>query len=111
MPEAPGADVVLVRALGDSDMPARKHAALALGRVGEAAAVPALVDMVAEGVSDVEAADALESPSRIPACARAVEAAVAGKMKDVAVDSAARERLAEALASCVGPGTLDHGDV
>lgn len=111
MPEAPGADVVLVGALGDSDVTARKHAALALGRLGEAAAVPALVDMVADGVSDVEAADALESPSRIPACARDVEAAVAGKMKDVAVDSAAWVRLAEALASCVGPGTVDHGDV
>lgn len=111
VPEAPGADVVLVGALGDSDVSARKHAALALGRLGEAAAVPALVDVVADGVSDVEATDALESPSRVPACARDVEAAVAGKMKDVAVDSAARVRLAEALASCVGPGTLDHGDV
>ena len=111
MPEAPGAGVVLVGALGDSDETARKHAALALGRLGEAAAVPVLVDMVAEGVSDVEATEALESLSRIPACARAVEAAVAGKMKVLAVDSAARVRLAEALASCVGPGTLDHGDV
>lgn len=111
MPEAPGADVVLVRALGDSDVSARKHAALALGRLGEATSLPALVDVVADGVSDVEATDALESLSRIPACARAVEAAVAGKMKDLAVDSAARERLAEALASCVGPGTVDHGDV
>lgn len=111
MPEVPGADVVLVMALGDSDVTARKHAALALGRLGEATSLPALVDMVAAGVSDVEAADALESLSSIPACARVVEAAVAGKMKDVAVDSAARERLAEALASCVGPGTVDHGDV
>lgn len=72
MPEAPGADVVLVGALGDSDVTARKHAALALGRVGEAAAVPALVDMAAVGVSDVEATEAWESLSRIPACARAV---------------------------------------
>lgn len=104
MPEAPGADVVLVGALGDSDETARKHAALALGRLGEAAAVPVLVDMVADGVSDVEAAEALESLSRIPACARSVEASVAGKMKDVAADSAARERLAEALAGCAGPG-------
>ena len=111
MPEAPGADVVLVGALGDSDVSARKHAALALGRLGEATSLPALVDVVADGVSDVEATEALESLSRIPACARAVEAAVAGKMKDLAVDSAARERLAEALASCVGPGTVDHGDV
>ena len=107
MPEAPGADVVLVGALGDSDETARKHAALALGRLGEAAAVPVLVDMVADGVSDVEAAEALESLSRIPACARAVEASVAGKMKDSAVDSAARKRLAEALASCVGHGTVN----
>ena len=107
MPEAPGADVVLVRALGDSDVSARKHAALALGRLGEAAAVPVLVDMVADGVSDVEAAEALESLSRIPACARAVEASVAGKMKDVAADSAARERLAEVLTSCVGHGTVN----
>lgn len=107
MPEAPGADVVLVGALGDSDVTARKHAALALGRLGEAAAVPVLVDMVADGVSDVEAAEALESLSRIPACARAVEASVAGKMKDSAVDSAARKRLAEALASCVGHGTVN----
>ena len=107
MPEAPGADVVLVMALGDSDVTARKHAALALGRLGEAAAVPVLVDMVADGVSDVEAAEALESLSRIPACARSVEASVAGKMKDVAADSAARERLAEALAGCAGPGTVN----
>ena len=107
MPEAPGADVVLVGALGDSDVTARKHAALALVRLGEAAAVPVLVDMVADGVSDVEAAEALESLSRIPACARAVEASVAGKMKDSAVDSAARKRLAEALASCVGHGTVN----
>lgn len=107
MPEAPGADVVLVGALGDSDVTARKHAALALGRLGEAAAVPVLVDMVADGVSDVEAAEALESLSRIPACARSVQASVAGKMKDVAADSAARERLAEALAGCVGPGTVN----
>ena len=107
MPEAPGADVVLVGALGDSDVTARKHAALALGRLGEAAAVPVLVDMVADGVSDVEAAEALESLSRIPACARSVEASVAGKMKDVAADSAARERLAEALAGCVGPSTVN----
>ena len=107
MPEAPGADVVLVGALGDSDVTARKHAALALGRLGEAAAVPVLVDMVADGVSDVEAAEALESLSRIPACARSVEASVAGKMKDVAADSAARERLAEALAGCIGHGTVN----
>lgn len=107
MPEAPGADVVLVGALGDSDVTARKHAALALGWLGEAAAVPVLVDMVADGVSDVEAAEALESLSRIPACARSVEASVAGKMKDVAADSAARERLAEALAGCAGPGTVN----
>lgn len=102
MPEAPGADVVLVRALGDSDVTARKHAALALGRLGEAAAVPVLVDMVADGVSDVEATEALESLSRIPAYARAVEAAVASKLKGSAADSAARERLAVALASCAG---------
>ena len=107
MPEEPGADVVLVGALGDSDETARKHAALALGRLGEAAAVPVLVDMVADGVSDVEAAEALESLSRIPACARSVQASVAGKMKDVAADSAARERLAEALAGCVGPSTVN----
>lgn len=88
-------------------MTARKHAALALGRVGEAAAVPALVDMVAVGVSDVEATEAWESLSRIPACARDVEAAVAGKIKVLTVDSAARVRLAETLASCVGPGTVD----
>ena len=102
MPEAPGADVVLVRALGDSDVTARKHAALALGRLGEATSVPVLVDMVAAGVSDVEATEALESLSRIPAYARAVEAAVASKLKGSAVDSAARERLAETLAGCAG---------
>ena len=107
MPEAPGADVVLVGALGDSDVTARKHAALALGWLGEAAAVPVLVDMVADGVSDVEAAEALESLSRIPACARTVEASVAGKMKDVEADSAARERLAEVLTVSAGPSTVN----
>jgi HEAT repeat protein len=104
--EMPGdeADAVLAEALGDADPAVRRHAALALGARGADAAVPTLVAMVVDGVSDVEAAEVLGTLSLEPGCAdRIVGALVA----ELAADSAVRIRVAQALAEL--PGTIAHG--
>jgi DNA-binding transcriptional MerR regulator len=104
--EMPGdeADAVLAEALGDADPAVRRHAALALGARGADAAVPTLVAMVVDGVSDVEAAEVLGTMSLQPGCAdRIVGALVA----ELAADSAVRIRVAQALAEL--PGTIAHG--
>jgi DNA-binding transcriptional MerR regulator len=104
--EMPGdeADAVLAEALGDADPAVRRHAALALGARGADAAVPTLVAMVVDGVSDVEAAEVLGTLSLQPGCAdRIVGALVA----ELAADSAVRIRVAQALAEL--PGTIAHG--
>ncbi|MFF7238962.1 HEAT repeat domain-containing protein [Streptomyces collinus] len=59
LPGTPAAAAALAEALGDPDATVRGHAALALGRRGAHAAVPALVRMVVEGCNDVEAAEVL----------------------------------------------------
>ncbi len=98
------ADAVLAEALGDADPAVRRHAALALGARGADAAVPTLVGMVAEGVSDVEAAEVLGTLSLDPGCADRIVAAL---VAELAADSAVRIRVAQALAEL--PGTIAHG--
>ena len=95
---------ILTDALGDADPTIRRHAALALGARGETRAVPALVGIVVEGPSDVEAAELLGT--------LALDAAWADRIMDVLVDelaaptanSAVRIRLTQALAEM--PGTI-----
>ncbi|GGZ87938.1 MerR family transcriptional regulator [Streptomyces echinoruber] len=103
MPDAPGATAVLADALGDPDTTVRGHAALALGRRGVTAAVPALVGMVVEGSHDVEAAEVLGTLARNPGCADRIVTALADELAAPTADCATRVRLTQALVEL--PGT------
>jgi DNA-binding transcriptional MerR regulator len=102
MSEAPGVTAVLADALGDPDTTVRGHAALALGRRGVTAAVPALVGMVAEGSHDVDAAEVLGTLSRDPGCADQIITALVDELAAHTADSAVRIRLAQALVELSG---------
>ncbi|MGQ4414832.1 MerR family transcriptional regulator [Streptomyces sp. SAS_269] len=104
MPEAPGATAVLADALGDPDVTVRGYAALALGRCGVAAAVPALIGMVVEGAHDVDAAEVLGTLSRDPGCGKQILTALVGELTTPTADSATRIRLTQALVEL--PGTI-----
>lgn len=107
LPESPGSAVVLADALADRDPTVRKHAALALGRRGAPAAVPALVNLVVDGTNDVEAAEVLGSMALDPEFADLVLGALAVELAAPTSDSAARIRLTQALAEL--PGTVARG--
>ncbi len=96
-----GATAVLRDALTHADVVVRRCAALALGARGAAEAVPVLVDAVAEGMNDVEAADALGALATGPAPADAVAAALVDRL--AGAGPPARRRLAQALAGVPGP--------
>lgn len=102
MPEAPGAAAVLADALGDPDATVRRHAALALGRQGVAAAVPTLVGMVVEGANDVDAAEVLGTLSLDPGCTDRITTALTDELAAPTADSATRIRLAQALVELAG---------
>jgi HEAT repeat protein len=106
--ELPGdeAAALLADALGDADPDVRRHAALASGRRGTAAAAPVLVGMVVEGTNDVEAAEVLGTLAQDPARAERILTAFAGELAAHPADSAVRIRLAQALAEL--PGTTAH---
>ena len=102
--EMPGeeASAVLADALGDSDPSVRGQAALASGRRGAIAAVPALVGMVVEGTNDVEAAEVLGTLAENSGCADRIMRALADELAAPAADSAVRIRLVQALAELPG---------
>ncbi|MFF7372915.1 MerR family transcriptional regulator [Streptomyces tricolor] len=102
MPGAPGATAALADALGDPDTTVRGHAALALGRQGVAAAVPALVGMVVEGSNDVDAAEVLGTLSQDPGCADRITTALVDELAAPTADSATRIRLVQALVELAG---------
>ncbi|MFE3636614.1 MerR family transcriptional regulator [Streptomyces cellostaticus] len=102
-PGAPGAETLLVDALGDPDATVRRHAALALGGRGAAAAVPVLVGMVVEGAHDVDAAETLGALSRDPGCGDRILTALVDELAAPTADSATRIRLTQALVEL--PGT------
>lgn len=91
------ATAALVNALGDPDPAVRRHAALALGRRGEVAAVPALVDLVVEGGHDVQAAELLGARSEDPARAEQIVSALSDELAAPTADSAVRSRLTQAI--------------
>ncbi|MEV8438624.1 HEAT repeat domain-containing protein [Actinosynnema sp. NPDC051121] len=103
MSEAPGATGVLTEALGDPDTAVRGHAALALGRRGVPAAVPALVGMVVEGFNDVEAAEVLGALAQDPERGDRIMTALVDALAAPDADSAIRIRLTQALVEL--PGT------
>ncbi|WNI25980.1 HEAT repeat domain-containing protein [Streptomyces sp. ITFR-16] len=97
------AAAVLREALAHDDLVVRRCAALALGARGAAEAVPTLVDMVAGGTNDVDAADALSALAGDPAQADRIATGLVDRLGRAAADPAARRRLTQALAGIPGP--------
>ncbi|WP_432138135.1 MULTISPECIES: MerR family transcriptional regulator [unclassified Streptomyces] len=102
LPETPATTAALTGALADGDTRVRGQAAVALGRRGVTAAVPALVAMVVEGDNDVEAADTLSTLSEDPACAARITSALVDELAAPRADSAPRIRLTQALVELPG---------
>ncbi len=109
--EIPGEQAVtLLRgALTSPDTTVRSHAALALAAAGAgdaagaAEVIPVLVDMIVEGTSDVDAADALSALAGRPEPAERIATALVARLPYGADASPARRRLTQALADI--PGT------
>ncbi|MBD8506705.1 MerR family transcriptional regulator [Hoyosella sp. G463] len=97
-PEAIG---LLEVALADTDDRVRARAALELGARGQLAALPTLIDMVIEGVSDVEAAEKLGALAVSPSTAEQIVGTLVAALGS---DPGPRERLrlAQALAEIPG---------
>lgn len=101
--ELPGDEstAVLTDALGDPDTTVRARAALALGRRGQTAAVPTLVDLVLAGTNDVEAAEVLGRLSLESGYPDWITNALVDRLAAHA-DSAVRIRLTQALVELPG---------
>ncbi|GAB3742716.1 MerR family transcriptional regulator [Amycolatopsis oliviviridis] len=97
--EIPGEEATaeLVRALQDPDLTVRGQAARAAGSRGVPDAVPILVEMIVEGVNDVEAAEILGTLSADQGSADPILSALAGALDETGGDTAARLRLTQAL--------------
>ncbi|WP_415958453.1 MerR family transcriptional regulator [Streptomyces sp. 021-4] len=89
--------------LAHPDAVVRGQAALALGARGETDAVPTLVDMVAEGRNDIDAADVLSALAGDTATADRITARFVERLAQDTTEAAARGRLTQALAGI--PGT------
>ncbi|MCC0100106.1 MerR family transcriptional regulator [Streptomyces flavotricini] len=100
--EIPGEQAIalLRAALTSPDAVVRGQAALALGA---ADAIPTLVDMIVEGVNDVDAADALGALADGPGPADRIATALVARLPEGADASPVRRRLTQALADI--PGT------
>lgn len=95
------ATALLREVAADADAGVRRTAVLALGSRGAAEAVPALVDMIVDNVSDADAADALSALAGEPVPADRIAAVLTGRIAEVE-DGAARQRLTQALADIPG---------
>lgn len=95
------ATMLLRRALDDRDATVRDRAALALGSRRVAEAMPALLEMVVEGRSDVEAAEMLGLLAQGAACADDIVRAMRDRL-DNTVDAPTRLRITQALAEVAG---------
>ncbi|GGO45519.1 transcriptional regulator [Streptomyces daqingensis] len=103
--EIPGEEAAgrLRDALASPDTQVRGQAALALGSRGEADGIPVLIDMIAEGRNDTDAADALSVLAGVDATAEEIAGRLAGRLAGASVGAAARGRLTQALADIPGP--------
>jgi DNA-binding transcriptional MerR regulator len=97
------ATALLKDSLASSDPAVRRYAALALGPRGVADAIPTLVEMVVDAVSDVDAADALGALAGDPVVADEIVARLVDRLADDTADPAVRGRLTQALAEIPGP--------
>ncbi|MFI0965875.1 HEAT repeat domain-containing protein [Streptomyces sp. NPDC021080] len=107
--EMPGAEATafLRAALTSADAVVRGHAALALGTRGLAEAVPTLIDMIAEGRNDTDAADALSVLASDTATADRLATGLLDRVTDHTADAPARGRLTQALAGIPGTTASD----
>ncbi|KPI05992.1 transcriptional regulator, MerR family [Actinobacteria bacterium OV450] len=96
------ATALLHEALAHADMAVRRAAALALGARGAADAAETLIDMIVEGVNDVDAADALSALASSPASAGRIAAGLGHRLARAASAPSVRRRLAQALADVPG---------
>ncbi|MCX5401653.1 HEAT repeat domain-containing protein [Streptomyces sp. NBC_00102] len=103
--ELPGADATahLQDALTSPDEVVRRHAALALGTRGVTQAVPTLIDMIAEGGNDTDAADALSGLAGDTATADRIATGLVDRLAHDTTGAPARGRLTQALADIPGP--------
>ncbi|MGW0182354.1 HEAT repeat domain-containing protein [Nocardia sp. NPDC003345] len=105
VPAAEATDLLL-RALSDREVTVRDRAAVALGSRQVAEAVPALLDMVTGGRSDVEAAETLG----LLAGAEARADEIVGDLRDLlasTADPAVRLRITQALAEIPGDASRE----
>jgi DNA-binding transcriptional MerR regulator len=91
-----GTDALLGEALADEDPTVRQYAALALGKRGAIAAVPSLVELIVEGINDVEAAETLGALAQTQQNSDRIMTALTAELSSA--DSAVRIRLIQALA-------------
>ncbi|WP_432165336.1 MerR family transcriptional regulator [Streptomyces sp. bgisy031] len=107
--EMPGgeATALLRDALAHPDVVVRDHAALALGTRGADAVVPTLVDMIAEGRNDTDAADALSVLANDAATAERIATRIVERLAHDTTQAPARGRLTQALAGIPG-ATASH---
>ncbi|WP_438294780.1 MerR family transcriptional regulator [Streptomyces sp. HUAS TT7] len=97
------ADNHLRDALAHPDAVVRGYAALALGTRGVIDAVPTLIDMIAEGRNDTDAADALSVLASDTATADRIATGLVDRLAHATTQAPARGRLTQALAGI--PGT------
>jgi DNA-binding transcriptional MerR regulator len=102
-----GAAARLRDALAHPDGVVRGRAALALGTQGVAEAVPTLIDMIAEGRNDTDAADALSVLASDTATADRIAAGLVDRLAHTATEPPARVRLTQALADIPGATASD----
>lgn len=102
--EMPGgeAGALLRDALENPDIAVRRQAALALGTRGVADAVPTLVDMIAEGGNDTDAADALSVLASDTSKADRIATCLVDRLAHDTTQAPARGRLTQALGGIPG---------
>ncbi|SCK41994.1 DNA-binding transcriptional regulator, MerR family [Streptomyces sp. WMMB 714] len=103
--EIPGEEAagLLRDALAGPDVLVRGQAALALGSRGVADGIPVLIDMIAEGRNDTDAADALSVLAAEDATAEEIASRLVERLAGTSAGAPARGRLTQALADI--PGT------
>ncbi|MEE1792204.1 MerR family transcriptional regulator [Streptomyces sp. BE308] len=102
--EMPGDEATarLRDALAGPDVLVRGYAALALGTRGAADAVPTLIDMIAEGRNDTDAADVLSVLASDEATADRIATGLVDRLAHDTARASARGRLTQALGGILG---------
>ncbi|TDC23981.1 MerR family transcriptional regulator [Streptomyces sp. 8K308] len=99
------ATALLRDALTSPDAVVRGRAAVALGARGVAEAVPQLIEVIAEEINDVDAADALSTLASDPTLADEIATRLVDRLRPGTAESSARLRLTQALAEIPGSTT------